>query len=93
LQDQFECLELRDAEFLEERHRTHALIQKRLEDLLEGRRDELRVENIPIAAYLIQEAVEACIHRSFRSETLCDEKTLKSELAAMVCNYLVHSDD
>jgi AcrR family transcriptional regulator len=93
LQEQFECIELRDAEFSEERQRTHSLIQRRLEALLESRRDELGVKNIPVAAYLIKETVETCIHRSFRSETPFDEEALKAELAAMVSNYLIRSED
>ena len=93
LQDQFTCVELRDSEFLEERERAHALVQKRLEDLLEDHSDELHVTNIPVAAYLIKETVEACIHQSFRSNNRFDEKELKEQLIKMVLNYLIHSDD
>jgi AcrR family transcriptional regulator len=93
LQDEFAHIELRDSEFLKERNRIHSLIQERLKDLLQAHRDELRVTNPRIAAYVIEEAVESCIHRSFRSDTPFDEEEFKRELAKMVYNYLVHSDD
>jgi AcrR family transcriptional regulator len=93
LQGEFAQIELRDAEFLEERERIHSLVQKRLEDLLEDHRDELHVTNIPVAACLIKEAVEACIHRNFRSNNRFDEEELKEQLIKMVINYLIHSDD
>jgi AcrR family transcriptional regulator len=92
LQDQFAYVELKDPEFLEKRSRIHTLIREKLEILLKDHRDDLWVTNIPIAAYLIEEAVEACIHRSFRCDAKFDEKELKEELAKMVYKYLAHPD-
>lgn len=93
LQGEFAQIELRDSEFLQERERIHSLIQKLLEDLLEDHREELQVENVRMAAYLIKETVEACIHRSFRSDTQFDEKEFKEQLAKLVLKYLIHADD
>jgi len=54
---------------------------------------EISVSDTAIATFLIDETVEACVHRSVFFDTPFDEQKLAEELANMVSRYLVPSDD
>ena len=93
LQRAFAQIAMKDPEFQDVRDRIRALLREPLERLIENRRDEIKVRNIPLAAFLIDETVEACLHRSIVADAPFAEKELIEELANMITGYLVRSGE
>jgi len=89
----FVQIALKDPEFQEVRDHIRSLVRKPLELLLEEHIGEISVSDTAIATFLIDETVEACVHRSVFFDTPFDEQKLAEELANMVSRYLVPSDD
>jgi AcrR family transcriptional regulator len=91
LQRAFAHIAMKDAEFQEARNQIRALLRAPLERLIENRGSEIKMRNIPLAAFLIDEAVEACLHGSMMLETPFAEEEMIEELAKMCTGYLTYS--
>ncbi len=91
LQHAFAQIAMKDPEFRDVRNQIRAQLRKPLKRLIENRRGEIRVRNIPLAAFLIDEAVEACLHSSITTNAPFAEEELITELANMVIGYLTYS--
>ena len=61
----------------------------RIEELLRLNRDKTVVTDFRTAAYLIFKSVEEVVHGIKVFGRPCDEEVLLSELAAMICRYLL----
>lgn len=93
LQRAFAQIAMKDPEFQDVRNQVRARLREPLEALLENRRAEIGIRSIPLAAFLIDEAVEACLHRSVTLETPFAEEEMIEELAKMITGYLTYSGD
>jgi AcrR family transcriptional regulator len=91
LQHAFARIAMKDPEFENVRTEIRALLRAPLERLLENRRHDMRTQNIALAAFLIDEAVEACLHRNISQPPPFSEEELIEELARMVTGYLTYS--
>jgi AcrR family transcriptional regulator len=81
----------KDAEFQSVRNEIRLFVRKTLENLLRERSSEICVSNIPVAAFVIDEAVEACIHQNIFFDASFDQDELLEELARMVTSYIICS--
>ncbi|MBI5118620.1 TetR/AcrR family transcriptional regulator [Candidatus Poribacteria bacterium] len=86
----FAQVAMKDPAFREIRDEIRRRVRAPLERLLEEHRSEITVSNIPIAAFVIDEAVEACVHQVIFSQAAFNGDELVQELARMVSHYLIH---
>jgi len=86
----FAQIALKDPEFQEVRNQIRKHVQNALVNLLQTRRSEIAVANISVAAFIIDEAVEACIHQAIFFDIECDEQEMLEELTAMISAYLIY---
>ncbi len=86
----FTQIAMKDPAFREMRDEIRQRYRAPLERLLREHSSEISVCNIPVAAFIIDEAVEACVHQAIFFHTEFNEADLVEELARMVCHYLVH---
>ena len=88
LQHAFAQIALKDPEFQEVRNRIRKFVRSALVNLLRARGPENDISNIPVAAFIIDEAVEACVHQSIFFDIEFDERELLEELTKMISSYL-----
>ena len=91
LQHAFAQIAMNDPAFQNVRNEIRALLRKPLERLLENRSDEISAHNIQLAAFLTDEAVEACLHRNLFLNSPFEEEEITEELAKMITGYLTYS--
>ena len=80
-------------EFQTVRNEIRALLRKPLEHLLENRSIETNIHNISLTAFVIDESVEACLHRNMTLDTPFIQEELVEELAKMIVGYLEYSGE
>ncbi len=87
----FAQIAMKDPTFREMRDEIRRRVRAPLERLLQEHKSEISVSNVPLAAFIIDESVEACVHQAIFSHAAFDESEFVEELARMISRYLVHS--